>query len=73
MFRQPFRLTLAVIARCCGAMLCGPTPSQRNAKGWAREPERTGAYLPVLTKLTQSPWFLNVRGTLKVCQPPFLH
>jgi hypothetical protein len=37
------------------------------------QPEITRAYLPVLTKLTQSPWFLNFRGIVKTCQPPFLH
>src|SRR5262245_36215957 len=31
------------------------------------------AHLPVLTKLTQSPWFLNVRGKVKVCQAISLH
>jgi hypothetical protein len=31
------------------------------------------AYLPVFTYWMQSPWFLNVRGALKVFQPSFLH
>ena len=31
------------------------------------------AYFPVLTKLTQSPWFLNFSGMVKEFQPPCLH
>ena len=34
---------------------------------------KVAAYFPVLTKLTQSPWFLNFRGMVKVSQPPFSH
>src|SRR5579862_2231632 len=30
-------------------------------------------YLPALTKLTQSPWFLNFSGMVKTFQPSFLH
>ena len=35
------------------------------------DPCRRGLLLS--TKLTQSPWFLNVRGVLKVFHPSFLH
>src|SRR5437016_111244 len=37
------------------------------------DPPRFARYLPVLTKLTQSPWFLNFLGIVKSLQPPFLH
>jgi hypothetical protein len=34
---------------------------------------KVASYFLVLTKLTQSPWFLNFRGMVKVFQPPFWH
>ena len=34
---------------------------------------KVAPYFPVLTKLTQSPWFLNFRGLVKVFQSPFWH
>ena len=36
-------------------------------------PAIAARYFPVLTKLTQSPWFLNFRGIVKSFQPPRLH
>ena len=50
--------------------------SRRETPLTARErsrPDIAGTYLPLLTKLTQSPWFLNFRGIVKTRQPPFLH
>jgi len=51
--------------------------SRKDAGGIAAAPDEPAAkatpYFLVLTKLTQSPWFVNFRGTVKVFQPPFLH
>ena len=48
---------------------------QGRNRGWTpEEPSREDRpYFPVLTKLTQSPWFWNFRGMVKVSHPPFLH
>jgi hypothetical protein len=51
----------------------GHVPLGEIAAGCQMSPAATVAlYFPVLTKLTQSPWFLNVRGMVKVAQEPLL-
>src|SRR5438105_15363259 len=53
---------------------CVITIQDGRARDTDNSRERTRySYLPLLTKLTQSPWFLNFRGIVKPRQPPFLH